>query len=495
VRGTRRKTQFDVVVVGSGPNGLAAANALARAGLSTLVVEREATFGGGCRSQELTLPGFTHDVCSTVHPLGCASPFFHSLELERYGLRWVQPPAALAHVLEDGSAVTLERSIEHTAAQLGDDADAYRRLVAPFTERFEQLGGMILGPLRLPSHPLLLARFGLSAFRSMDGLARGFRDERTRALLAGIAAHAMIPLEDAPTAAFGLVLAIAGHYVGWPVAQGGSQAIADALIDALRARGGELQAERPVESLDELPSARAYVLDVTPRQLLAIAGARLPAGYRERLQRFRYGAGVFKMDFALSGPIPWQDPACMRAATVHLSGSLADIARAEAAVHQGKLAEKPFVLLVQPTLFDAARAPSGQHIAWAYCHVPHGSELDASAQIEAQIERAAPGFRELVLARSSRNAREVEQYNPNYVGGDINGGMSDLGQLFFRPMLRLDPYATPAPDVFLCSSSTPPGGGVHGMCGYFAARSVLRRAFGFKRVPESLMAQTVAQRS
>jgi phytoene dehydrogenase-like protein len=299
----------------------------------------------------------------------------------------------------------------------------------------------------------------------------------------------MIPLERMPTAAFGLVLAIAAHHVGWPLAQGGSQAIADALVAALRVRGGELQVGHDVQSLDELPKARAYVFDVTPRQLLAIAGDRLPSHYRERLQRFRYGAGVYKMDFALSGPIPWKDPACGRAATVHLSGSLADIARAEAAVHKGEVAEQPFVLLVQPTLFDPERAPAGRHIAWAYCHVPHGSGLDASAQIEAQIERAAPGFREIVLARSARTAREVEHYNPNYVGGDINGGMSDLGQLFFRPTLRLDPYATPARDIFLCSSSTPPGGGVHGMCGYFAARSVLRRAFGFKRLPAALELQ------
>jgi phytoene dehydrogenase-like protein len=335
---------------------------------------------------------------------------------------------------------------------------------------------MTLGPLRMPSAPLVLARFGLVALQSMCGLAaRRFREEPARALLAGIAAHAMIPLDGVASVSFALVLGAAAHVVGWPIARGGSQAIADALCAALRAAGGEIECRRPVERLEQLPAARAYVLDVTPRQLLAIAGDRLPAGYRARLQRFRYGPGVYKMDWALRAPIPWRDPACARACTVHLSGTAAHIARAEAAVHAGRLDARPFVLLVQPSLFDDTRAPTGRHTAWAYCHVPHGSEVDASTAIEAHIERFAPGFRELVLARSVKNAPDMERYNANYVGGDINGGISDIRQLFFRPMPRLDPYATAAPDVFLCSSSTPPGGGVHGMCGAWAARSVLRR--------------------
>ena len=471
-----RSGRHDVVVVGSGPNGLSAAIALARAGLRTLVVEAEDTPGGGMRSGALTQPGFTHDICSTVHPLGAASPFFQTLDLERHGLSWVHSPAALAHVLDDGTAVMLERSLADTADQLGRDGDAYRRLMEPVVTHFDSLMQMTLGPLRMPSAPVVLARFGLVALQSMCGLAaRRFREEPARALLAGIAAHAMIPLDGVASVSFALVLGAAGHVVGWPIARGGSQAIADALCAALRAAGGEIECGRPVQRLEQLPAARAYVLDVTPRQLLAIAGDRLPAGYRARLQRFRYGPGVYKMDWALRAPIPWLDPACARACTVHLSGTAAHIARAEAAVHAGRLDERPFVLLVQPSLFDDTRAPSGRHTAWAYCHVPHASGVDASTAIEAHIERFAPGFGELVLARSVKNALEMQACNANYVGGDINGGISDIRQLFFRPMPRLDPYATAAPDVFLCSSSTPPGGGVHGMCGAWAARSVLRR--------------------
>jgi len=470
--------EYDAVVVGSGPNGLCAAIALADAGLGVLVVEGQPAAGGGMRSAELTLPGFTHDVCSTVHPLGAASPFFRQLGLERHGLSWVHPEAPVAHVLRDGDTVTLERSVEDTARQLGRDAHAYRALVEPFVERFDTLIQMVLGPLRWPSDPLLFARFGTCALPSMRQLAWRFRDERAPALLAGIAAHAMLPLDKLVTASFAMVLGLAGHGVGWPIARGGSDAICQALLACLRARGGEIVTGQHVRALSELPKARAYVLDVTPKQLIAIAGSRLPRSYVSRLQRFRYGAGVFKLDWALSGPIPWRDPRCARAATVHLSGDLAAVSRSEAAVAHGEVSDAPFVLLVQPTLFDATRAPQGKHIAWAYCHVPSGSSADISELVEAQIERAAPGFRELVLARATLNAQQLEQHNPNYVGGDISGGASDLLQLFFRPVARVDPYSTPAPDVFVCSSSAPPGGGVHGMCGYWAARSVLSRAFG-----------------
>lgn len=471
------RARRDVIVVGAGPNGLAAAVALARAGLSVLVVEARSEAGGGARTSELTLPGFHHDVCSTVHPLGLASPFFRSLELERHGLEWVHPLAPLAHVLDDGTAVTLERSIDRTAAQLGADGDDYRELLTPFAERFEPLLEMILGPLRAPSMPALYARFGLRALRSMRGLGARFDHAPARALLGGIAAHAMVPLGSPATASFALVLAAAGHAVGWPLARGGSRAIVDALLACFREAGGELEVDRPIARLAELPSARAYVLDVTPSQLLAIAGERLPPSYAARLARFRYGPGVFKMDWALSGPVPWRDPACARAATVHLSGDLAEVSGAEACVHAGELPARPFVLFVQPSLFDPTRAPPGRHIAWAYCHVPHGSTVDASEAIEAHVERFAPGFRDLVLGRATMSAAEMERYNPNYVGGDINGGISDLTQLFFRPVARLDPYSTPASDLFLCSSSTPPGGGVHGMCGYWAARSVLAKVF------------------
>jgi phytoene dehydrogenase-like protein len=470
------RPSYDVVVVGSGPNGLAAAIALSRAGLATLLVEAEDTPGGGARTKERTLPGFKHDVCSTVHPLAVASPFFRSLQLERFGLSWIHSPAPLAHVLGDGSAVLLERSVDETARRLGRDGAAYRGLLEVFAERFDELAPMILAGLRLPTSPVLMARFGLPALRSLQGLARSrFREQAAGALLAGVAAHAILPLDTPATAAFALVLASAGHAVGWPIARGGSGAIVAALAECLRETGGEIATGVRVTRLEDLPAARAYLFDVTPRQLLAIAGDRLTSGYRRRLERFRYGPGVFKMDWALREPIPWRDAECGRAATVHLWGDLEQVARTEAMVHGGAVDPAPFVILAQPSLFDCSRAPPDRHTAWAYCHVPHGSNGDHSAAIESVIERFAPGFRDLVLARRSMTTRQLEAYDANYVGGDIAGGRSDLRQLFFRPVAKLDPYATSASDVFLCSSSTPPGGGVHGMCGYWAAQSVLRK--------------------
>jgi phytoene dehydrogenase-like protein len=473
------RARYDAVVVGSGPNGLAASVVLAQAGLATLLVEAEDSPGGGARTRELTLPGFRHDVCSTVHPLGAASPFLRSLNLERFGLEWIHSPTPLAHVLREGHVVLLERSVEATARQLGPDAEAYLGLLQPFAERWEELAPMVLGGLRLPRSPWLMARFGLAALRSMRGLARRkFREPAAAALLAGIAAHSVLPLDTLGTTSFGLVLASAGHAVGWPIARGGSEAIVTALLACFREAGGELVTGIRVSTLADLPRARAYVLDVTPRQLLAIAGDRFTPRYRRALRRYRYGPGVFKMDWALREPIPWRDPDCRRAATVHLSGDLDEIARAEAAAHRGEAADSPFVLLVQPSLFDPGRAPPSSHTAWAYCHVPHGSGANVSDSIEALIERFAPGFRDGILARHSTTARELELHNPNNVGGDIAGGMSDLRQLFFRPVARLDPYTTSADNVFLCSSSTPPGGGVHGMCGYWAAQSVIRRVLG-----------------
>jgi phytoene dehydrogenase-like protein len=468
----------DAVVVGSGPNGLAAAITLAQAGLSVLVLEAAETIGGGARSAELTLPGYIHDVCSAVHPLGAGSPFFRMLPLAEHGLEWIHPPAPLAHPFDDGTAATLERSVEATGETLGRDATAYRKLMAPLVADWDKLAVDLLGPLRLPPrHPLALARFGWHAISSARGLAeRLFEDERACALFGGMAAHSMIPLDQPPTAAFGLVIGLLGHAVGWPLPRGGSQRITDALAYYLRSLGGEVVTGVHVQSLDELPRAGAVLCDVTPRQLLRIAGQRLPAGYRRKLAGYRYGPGVFKVDWALDGPIPWQATECTRAGTLHLGGTLEEVAAAERVVWWGEHPEKPYVLLVQPSLFDATRAPAGKHTAWAYCHVPHASTFDMTERIEAQIERFAPGFRDLILARSVKSAVEMEQYNPNYIGGDINGGVQDWGQLFTRPVFRLVPYSTPLKGLYICSSSTPPGGGVHGMCGYFAARAALRDA-------------------
>jgi phytoene dehydrogenase-like protein len=474
-----QRDSYDAVVVGSGPNGLAAAIVLLQAGLSTLVIEAHTDPGGGTRTSELTLPGFKHDVCSTVHPLGIASPFFRTLDLEKHGVKWCEPPLALAHVLRDGSVATLTRSVSQTAQGLGEDEQAYLDLMSPFVERSSELLYEILGPLRVPRAPLLLAKFGLAALSSLQSFAkRRFSGEGTRALLAGMGAHAMQPLEAPATASFALVLALAGHVAGWPVARAGSRTISDALLQVFQGLGGELTLGRAVERFAELPRAKAYLFDVTPRQLLHLAHDELPVSYRRRLHAFQYGPGVFKMDWALRGPVPWRDPRCRSAATVHLSGTLTDVAESEAAVNSGRLSSRPFVIFVQPSLFDAERAPSGQHTGWAYCHVPLGSREDASTLIERQIEEFAPGFGELTLARSVMNSEALQRYNANYVGGDINGGSALLTQLFTRPVARLDPYSTPNPRLFLCSSSTPPGGGVHGMCGYWAARSALHRVFG-----------------
>lgn len=460
-------------MIGSGPNGLAAAITLARAGRSVVVFEAEETAGGGTRSAELTLPGFIHDVCSAVHPLAAASPFFRTLPLGEFGLEWIHPPAALAHPFDDGRAAVLERSVEATAETLGCDAGAYRRLMAPLARDWKRLERSILEPLSLPRHPLALARFGLLALRPAEAFLRArFRGERARALLAGIAAHGMMPLDKALTAGFGLVLAMAGHAVGWPVPRGGSQAIANALVSLLRSLGGEVVTGRRIVSTDQLPPARAVLCDLSPGPLLRIAGHRFPLRYRRKLMRYRYGLAAYKVDWALDGPIPWRAPECARAATVHLGGTLAEIAVSERAAWEGRHPERPFVLLVQPSLFDSTRAPAGRHTAWAYCHVPNGSEFPMLERIERQIERFAPGFRDRVLARHVMSPAEIERHNANLVGGDIAAGVTDLRQFFTRPAAGL--YKTPARGIYICSASTPPGVGVHGMCGYLAARAALR---------------------
>jgi phytoene dehydrogenase-like protein len=465
------------VVVGSGPNGLAAAITLAREGVGVLVREAAAEAGGGIRSAELTLPGFVHDVCSSIHPLVPGSPFLRTLPLAEHGLELLESPAALAHPLDDGTAVLLERSVEETAAGLGDDGAAYRELVGPFVRAWASLEPAFLGPLlAVPEHPLALARFARHALRSAEGLARRFSGERARALLAGCAAHSMLPLGKSASAGFGLVLLMAGHRFGWPFPRGGSQRLADALVSVLGSHGGRLETASPVESLEELEGPRVVLCDVGPRALARLGGERLPTSYRRRLSRFRYGPGAFKVDYALDGPIPWTARECARAATVHLGGTLAEIAASEQAPWRGEHAEQPFVLLAQHSLFDPTRAPAGKHTVWAYCHVPNGSTVDMTSRIEAQIERFAPGFRERVLARSVLPPAELERRNPNLVGGEVNGGAADVRGLLARPVVSLRPYATPVPGLFLCSASTPPGGGVHGMCGYLAARSALREA-------------------
>ena len=466
----------DAVVVGAGPNGLAAAITLARAGRSVLVIEGRDTIGGGVRTEELTLPGFLHDTCSAIHPLGVASPFLRTVPLAEHGVEWIHSPAPLAHPLDDGTAVMLERSLDETASGLGVDGDAWRRLVGPFVAAADELvEGTLAGP-RPPRHPVHMGRFGLKALRSASGLARGtFEGERARALFAGNAAHAMLPLEARATASFGLILAMLGHAVGWPLPRGGSQTLADALGEYFRSLGGEIETGRTVASLDELSGTSTVLLDVTPRQFLSLAGDRVSGRYRRALERYRYGPGVFKVDYALSGPVPWRAEECARAATVHLGGTLEEIAAAEAAVARGGIPERPYVLVAQQSLFDPGRAPAGKHTLWAYTHVPNGSTADALPALEAQLERFAPGFRDLVLDRSVLGPAAMEARNPNYIGGDINGGSADLRQLFARPVARPNPYRTPLDGVYLCSSSTPPGGGVHGMCGHHAARAALCR--------------------
>ena len=465
----------DAIVVGSGPNGLAAGIALAQAARTVLLIEASNRIGGGARSAEITLPGFVHDICSAIHPLAVGAPFFPTLPLHRHGLRWIESPAALAHPFDDGTAAVLERSIAATAASLGPDARAYSALSTPLARDWPQLARDLLGPPRLPRHPVAMMRFARHGLCSARALAeRQFQGHRAQALFAGLAAHSGRPLESAATAAFGLVLGIAAHAVGWPFPAHGTQSIADALGAHLHACGGEIITGQCVETLDQLPDAAAVLLDLTPRQVLRIAGGRLSAVDRRRFEKHRYGCAAFKVDWALDGPIPWTAAACRRAATIHLGGTLAEIAAAEAAVHALRHPPEPFVLLTQPSLFDATRAPEGKHTAWAYCHVPNGSTVDMTVPIESQLERFAPGFTKRILARAVSPPTTFERYNPNYIGGDIFGGAQDIRQLLLRPALRRHPYGTSAQGLFICSSSVPPGAGVHGMCGYFAAQAALR---------------------
>jgi phytoene dehydrogenase-like protein len=467
----------DAVVVGSGPNGLAAAIELARSGASVLVLEGTEAIGGGTRSSELTLPGYVHDVCSAVHPMGLMSPFFRSLPLEEHGLRWIRPEASVAHPLDDEPAVMLYRSIEKTGEGLGRDAARYSKIFSPLVRQGHGLMADILSPpLAMPKHPLTFMRFGSKALWPATWFARGcFREERTRALFGGCAAHSVLPLNAPFTAALGLIFTIAGHVDEWPVAAGGSRAISDALASLLRSLGGEIQTGVRIKSVDELPPARVFLFDTGPDQLATIAEPVLPERYVRRLRRYRFGPGVFKLDWALEEPIPWRDKNCLLASTVHLGGRMAEIAAAEAALSRGEHPTRPFVLLCQQSQFDDSRAPTGKQTGYAYCHVPAGSNVDLTEAIENQVERFAPGFKDTIRARHAMHCADFERYNPNFVGGAITGGSADITQLMTRPVARLDPYTTPNRRVFLCSASTPPGGGVHGMCGYNAARSALRQ--------------------
>jgi phytoene dehydrogenase-like protein len=470
---TERGT-YDAVVVGAGPNGLAAAVELARNGRSVALLEGQETVGGGTRSAELTMPGFVHDLGSAIHPLGYASPFLQRLPLEEHGLQWVHPPAPLAHPFDDGTAAVLERSVEATAAGLRRDAKAYRRLMEPISEDTDKIAPYFVGSPRLVRHPVALAATGLRSLRSARALAEDwFEGVGAKGLFAGNAAHSFLPLEQPPSALFGFLLGALGHAFGWPFPRGGSQKMADALASYLRSLGGEISTGVRVESVEEVPRTRAVLFDLTPRQLLEVAGEHFTEDYRDALKRYRYGPGVFKVDFALDGPVPWRAEVCKRAGTVHLGATLDEISAGEAAVWRGEHPERPFVLLAQQSLFDETRAPEGKHTVWAYCHVPNGSTFDMTERIEGQIERFAPGFGDRILAKNAMGPADLERVNPNLVGGDINGGVMDLRQLFTRPTPRLNPYSTPAKGLFICSSSTPPGGGVHGMSGYLAARAAL----------------------
>lgn len=472
------KRDYDAVVVGSGPNGLAAAILMQQNGLSVLLIEGKDTIGGGMRSAELTLPGFTHDVCSAIHPLSAASPYFQTLPLAEHGLEYIYPEIAAAHPFDNGKTAVLKKSIEETAAQFGDDAKAYKNLLEPVVKNWPLIAPDVLGPLHFPKHPLAMAEFGLIGLRSAISVAGRFKTEEAKGFFAGMAAHAILPLTKMDTAAAGLVMLAAAHLKGWPLPKSGSQKIADSLASYFVSLGGKIETGTYIQSLEQLPSAHAVLFDITPKQLLQIAGHKFSAIYKWQLERYRYGMGVFKIDWALDGPIPFIAEECRRAGTVHIGNTLSEIAASEQQSWDGVHSESPFVLLAQQSLFDSSRAPEGKHTGWAYCHVPKGSNVDMTENIEKQVERFAPGFRDLILAKHTMNTAQVEEYNPNYIGGDINGGAIDLGQLFTRPALRWSPYKTSAKGLYICSSSTPPGGGVHGMCGYYAAKRALKDIFG-----------------
>lgn len=471
------KKDFDAVVVGSGPNGLAAAIVLQQAGLSVLIIEAKDTIGGGLRSAELTLPGFTHDICSAIHPLAAGSPLFSKLPLDKHGLEFIYPQIHTAHPFDDGTTALLKTSLEETARDLGGDEKNYKNLIGPLVHDWSNIINNILGPLTIPKHPISLAQFGLNALPSAKFISKRFKTEKAKGLWAGMAAHSILPLNHFATAAIGLVLMAAGNIKGWPVPKGGSQQIANALLSYFQSIGGKVQTGFYVKSLSQLPSSNAVLFDVTPKQLLEIAGHKFSSIYKWQLSRYQYGMGVFKVDWALSGLVPWKNENVKKAGTVHLGNTFNEIALSESEMWAGRHAEKPYVLVAQQSSFDKSRAPEGKHTLWAYCHVPNGSTTDMTSVIENQVERFAPGFKDVILHRHTMNTQQMNEHNPNYIGGDINGGVINLSQLFTRPALRLSPYRTSSKGIYICSSSTPPGGGVHGMCGYHAAKNALKDIF------------------
>ena len=472
-----KKRDFDAIIVGSGPNGLAAAIHLQQNGLSVLILEAKSEIGGGLRSAELTLPGFTHDICSAIHPLAVGSPFFRQLPLANHGLQYIYPEIAAAHPFDNGTAAVLKQSITETAKLLGSDEQVYLKLIQPIVNDWPNIAADVLGPLHYPKHPLAMARFGLSALTSATHLSKLFKTEEAKGLLAGMAAHSMLPLSKITTSAIALVLMANGHLKSWPIPKGGSNRIANALASYFISIGGKIETNTYVKSLEELPSSHAVLFDISPKQLLQIAGHKFSSLYKWQLERYRYGMGVFKVDWALDGPIPFMAEECKKAGTIHIGNTIDAITKSEQQTWDGQHSDKPFVLLAQQSVFDPSRAPEGKHTAWAYCHVPNGSKVDMTNAIENQVERFAPGFKDLILAKHTMSPAQMEEYNPNYIGGDINGGVIDIGQLFTRPALRWSPYKTSAKGIYICSASTPPGGGVHGMCGYHAAQKVLKDIF------------------
>lgn len=478
----KKSSKYDAIVIGSGPNGLSAAICLALEGLSVKVFEASDTVGGGMRTKELMQPGFKHDICSAIHPLAASSPFLKQLPLSDYGLEWITPEFPVAHPMDSGDAVLMHHNMKETMDELGDyDGKKYRSAMEPIIENWETLTKDFLGPLRFPKHPIDLALFGLKAFQPASLFQKRFKNEQAKALFGGLAAHSILPLNAIATSAIGLVLGAAGHAVGWPLPKGGSQSIADSMKDYFISLGGEVETDFEITTMDQLPNATSYLFDLTPRQLISIASDRLPEAYIKVLKKFRYGSGVFKIDYILKEPVPWKDSRCNRAGTVHLGGTFDEIAESEKITDEGGIPDDPYVLVAQQSLFDDTRTPDNRHTLWAYCHVPNGSTVDMTQRIENQIERFAPGFKDIVEERQTINTDQFHEYNANYFGGDINGGRQDIWQLFTRPVNLVHPYATPAEGIYLCSSSTPPGGGVHGMCGYHAADLVLSKEFGLRK--------------